>query len=609
MDADMNADSNNPGEVSRSTSRPAARGGARNRLASRAGRFMVAPTRPDVAEQTLKDWLAGAGDIEILRMLGARGSLYPPVAVIRASRDKVTALQRTAGAMLVIEPDEPICAAGAATASASAPSGGHAAAPGFTMMIEVRSDAGRPVEGAEVELIGQRWSAQGLTGRDGKVTLPVIGELPQNIEELIVRPRDGCWGLWQRQPDLAAEAVNSLALRPLADVSEPAWSAQAWGAQAMQVDRLPAEYRGRGVKIALIDSGVATSHRQLRQIARGFEVGGADGGIWSQDAAGHGTPCAGIIAAARDGTNGIRGIAPEAELHVCALPIDPHCSDLAAALDYCVGAAIDVACIGFACPHGSTIVEQRIAAAKQGGLALVAPAGSNGELVQFPACSRHVLAVGAIGQLGTFPPDSPQAAHAASAAAAAGGLFVPAFSCRGLELDLCAPGVAVMVCQAPDGYAVCDGTSLAAAHVAALTGLVLAHHVDFRRDFSARNAMRAERAFQILKETAQPIGQPWLTGAGMPDAARALGRPSQVRSTFVPLRVGLAEMRNAMQSAGLADGGVGNVAFVEPRRGAATVTCVPLNPSPLTIAPGQDREASIKSLMAAMRVAGLSAAG
>jgi subtilisin len=605
----MNADSNDPSEVSRSTSQPAARGGARNRRASRAGRFMVAPTRPDVAEQTLKDWLAGAGNFEILRMLGARGPLYPPVAVIRASQDKVAALQRTAGAMLVIEPDEPICAASlsAATASAYAPSGGHAAAPGFTTTIEVRSEAGGPVEGAQVELIGQRWSAQGLTGRDGKVTLTVFGELPQNVEELIVRPRDGCWGLWQRQPDLAADVVNTLVLWPLADTGEPAWGAQVWGAQAMQVDRLPAEYRGRGVKIALIDSGVATGHRQLRQIARGFEVGGADGGIWSQDAAGHGTPCAGIIAAATEGANGIRGIAPEAELHVCALPIDPHCSDLAAALDYCVGAAIDVACIGFACPHGSTIVEQRIAAAKQGGLALVAPAGSNGGPVQFPACSRHVLAVGAIGQLGTFPPDSPQAAHAASAAAAAGGLFVPAFSCRGLELDLCAPGVAVMACQAPDGYAVCDGTSLAAAHVAALTGLVLAHHIDFRRGFSARNAMRAERAFQILKETAQPIGQPWLTGAGVPDAARALGRPSQVRSMFVPLRVGLAEMRNAMQRAGLADGGVGEVAFVESPRGTATVTCAPLNPSPLTIAPGQEGEASITSLKAAMRVAGLSA--
>ncbi len=584
---------------------------ARGRVASRAGRFMVAPARPDIGEQALKDWLAGAGNIEILRVLAARGPLYPPVAVVRAPHDRMVALQRAAGAAFIVEPDKSLgaCASGTLMPSAFAPSGAVATTGGFTTTVAVLSEAGQPVERADVQLIGQRWSAQGITGSDGKVALTLFGELPQNVEELIVRPREGYWGLWHRRPDIAADAVNSLALRPLAEVGEPGWAAQ-----AMRIDRLPAEYRGRGVKIALIDSGVATSHRQLRRVDHGLEVAGTDGRTWSQDAAGHGTPCAGIIAAAADGASGIRGIAPEAELHVCALPLDPHCSDLAAALDYCIGGGIDVACVGFACRHGSTIIEQRIAAAKQhGGLALVAAAGIGGGAVRFPACSHHVLAVGAVGQLGTFAPDSPQAAHGASAAAAAGGLFVPAFSCRGLELDLGAPGVAVVACQAPDGYGVADGTSLAAAHVAALAGLVLAHHADFRRDFAARNGMRVERVFQILKETAQPIGQPWQTGAGLPDAARALGRPSQVRSMFVPLRVGLAEMRNAMRTAALADAGPDEVPFAEPVRGTATVTQLPLNPSTLTVTPVQvgeiDGETSITSLKAAMRVAGLSAVG
>ena len=376
----------------------------------------------------------------------------------------------------------------------------------------------------------------------------------------------------------------------------------------MQVDRLPPEYRGRGAKIALIDTGVATTNPQLRRINRGVEIGGGDGRAWSQDSAGHGTPIAGVIAAAGDGA--VRGLAPDAEVHVCGLPLDARCSDLAAALDYCVGAGIDVACIGFGCAHGSAIVAQRISAVKErGGLAVVAAAGSSGGPVWFPACSPHVLAVGAIGGLGTFPADSPQAAHGATAAAAAGGLFVPAFSCCGLELDLCAPGVAIVACQSPDAYAVCDGTSIATAHVAALAGLVLAHHADFRRDFAMRNGMRAERVFQILKETAQPIGQPWQTGAGLPDAARALGRPSQVRSMFVPLQVGLAEMRNAIEAAGLAQSGGGDVTLADVARGAATVTRFPLNPSPLTTTPAEEGEATIEDLKAAMRVAGLSAAG
>jgi len=580
---------------------------ARKSLASRTGRFMIAPTQPEVGEQALEDRLTDVGAIEIVRMIAARGTFYPPVAVVRMSSEEAAALQRSAGPALLVEPDEALVTAAVAGAapSAYAPSGANVIGGGFAATIEVLGDGDRPLDGAEVQLIGQRWSAQGITGADGKAALTLYGELPQNVAELIVRPRGGYWGLWQRGPELAADAVNALALQPLAAANEPAW-----GALAMQIDRLPVEYRGRGAKIALIDTGVATTHPQLRRIDRGVEIGGADGRIWSKDPAGHGTPSAGIIAAAVDGTAGIRGLAPEAELHVCSLPRDARCSDLAEAIDYCIGAGIDVASVGFGCAHGSAIVEQRIAAAKQrSGLAIVAAAGSGGGLVQFPACSPQVLAVGAIGGLGTFPADSPQAAHAATAAAVSGGLFVPAFSCGGLDLDLCAPGVAVVACRSPDGYAVCDGTSIAAAHVAALAALVLAHHADFRRDFAVRNGMRAVRVFQILKETAQPIGQPWQTGAGLPDAARALGRPSQVRSMFVPSQVGLAEMRNAIRTAGLAQAGVDDVAFAQLPRGTATVTRFPLNPSPLTATQGEEGEATIKDLKAAMRVAGLSAAG
>src|SRR6266568_6589417 len=157
------------------------------------------------------------------------------------------------------------------------------------------------------------------------------------------------------------------------------------------------------------------------------------------------------------------------------------------------------------------------------------------------------MAVGAIGQLGSYPDDSPQAAEAAAAVTVARGLFVPPFACRGPELDVCAPAVAVIACQSPDGYAVCDGTSLATAQVTALAALILAHHGDFKGGFARRDFQRVERLFQILKATAQPIGHPWQTGAGLPDAARALGVRSEQRATVVPLNVGLRQMRSAIR--------------------------------------------------------------
>jgi hypothetical protein len=277
-----------------------------------------------------------------------------------------------------------------------------------------------------------------------------------------------------------------------------------------------------------------------------------------------------------------------------------------AALDYCLQSGIDVACLGFGCERGSAIVEQRIAAAKQQGVGIIAAAGNAAGTVLFPACSPHVMAVGAIGQMSSYPEDSPQAAQAAAAVGLAGGLFVPPFSCRGPELDLCAPGVAVVACQSPDGYAVCDGTSLAAAHVTALAILVLAHRSDFRAGFAGRDFQRVERLFQILKETAQPVGHPWQTGAGLPDAARALGIWSGRRSLAAPLDAGLGEMRNAIRHLNHIYFGAGEVNTFEPPRGPANVTRLPLSPISWTFLAESGAKTDVHELKAAMMLAGLS---
>jgi subtilisin len=577
--------------------------GDRRKL-TRTSQYMIAPAGPGVSGQALEERLNQFGNVEILRTRDRRDTIAPPIAVVRMADDAAAALRRIAAGTLIIEPDVLLRAASYVGARSVFPPAAMMTALGPDLKVKIRivSEGGTPVERTVVRLLGERASIQGLTDDEGRVDLTLQGELPETVADILVNARSGFWGLWQQRPYLEADTVNTFTLKPL---SLP--EALDWGGAAMQFDRIPHQCRGGGIRIALIDSGVATSHKQLTRIDHGIDIRSAGGKSWSKDAIDHGTPCAGLISAAPQTAHGVRGYAPDSELHVCKLPSDAYCSDLIVALDYCLQNAIDVACLGFGCERGSVLVEQRISEAKQNGMSLIAAAGNSAGAVLFPACSPNVMAVGAVGQAGSFPEDSPQAAQAAAAVAVAGGFFVPPFSCRGPELDLCAPGVAVIACQPPDGFAVCDGTSLAAAHVAALAALILADHSDFRGSFSARDFQRVERLFQILKDTAQPIGHPWQTGAGLPDATRALGIWSERPATVVPLNVGLRQMRSAIRRLDETQFGTSEAMPFEPLRGPANVSCLPLNPGPLVFQDDGRGKASVHELKAAMALAGLAA--
>src|SRR6266852_4743414 len=52
------------------------------------------------------------------------------------------------------------------------------------------------------------------------------------------------------------QCVNSFTLQPIGLLDE-----LDWGGKAMRFDLLPSECRGAGIKIALVDTGVATSHK------------------------------------------------------------------------------------------------------------------------------------------------------------------------------------------------------------------------------------------------------------------------------------------------------------------------------------------------------------
>lgn len=582
----MNAKPDN-GRSSEATSRPtaAAREQARNRGAAptKSGEgvteFMVAAR--DGRTEVPKEQLKSEAGVEVRKIIPGCGG----VVMIRATAEKAEELRTTLG--LLVEPDELLLAASLRPGDTMLP---LSSAPGFTTTIQLAGENNEPVDRAEVHVVGACWTSHGITGPDGKAQLAIFGETPESITELIVKPRAGFWPLRKARPRLQADAVNTVGLRALP--AQPG----GWPAAALRLDRLPEDYTGKGVRIGLIDTGVATGHRQLTGIARGMDLAG--GQEWSNDPVGHGTVLAGILVAAPQ-AGPLRGIAPEAELMVARLPPDARCGDLATALDACIDQEMDLVVLGFGCQGTSEIIDRRLAAAKRKGIAVVAAAGNGGGAVQFPACSPSVLAVGALGRQSELPTNSSDTS-AVAGPVDADGLFIPTFSSSGAEIDVCAPAVAVFACQAPDGYTIADGTSIAAAHVAGLAALLLAHHPDFHGDYAERDGRRVERLFQVIKETARPLAHldPGRSGAGLPDAALAFGLAAREPLT---LRQGEASGRMDTLRAALRLAGLTPQAARPIARGPAATTQSPLSRPTAPAVPG----GGLKNMRVAMTMAGL----
>jgi hypothetical protein len=221
-------------------------------------------------------------------------------------------------------------------------------------------------------------------------------------------------------------------------------------------------------------------------------------------------------------------------------------SHLIEALDRCIELQVDIVNLSFGSNQRSEILDARIQEAKELGVACVVAAGSSSGPVQFPASSPHVLAVAAVGKQGEFPAESYHATQVWEGSPDASEEYFSArFTCFGPEIDVCAPGVAILSCVPPNDYAVWDGTSAAAPHVTGLAALVLAHHPDFQGPFKVRNAARVERLFQILWQSARPLnlGDPNRTGAGMPDAVNALllSRPEVRPEELLPRLLAVVE--------------------------------------------------------------------
>jgi subtilisin len=489
--------------------------------------------------------------------------------------------------------------------------------------IQVRSSAGAPVAQASVYLYGQGIPAQGRTDDNGMVTLSLLNESDSTIEAIYINPLRDHWSMWVNQPVLTSGQLNSITLSSLGQsfAGFPETQLLGWGQKAMRLDHVPAALDGANLRVAVIDSGAAAlTHPDLAGIHQGVDLTTSPSNAvnWTDDTIAHGSHCSGIIAGANSG-GGIRGFAPAADMHAARIFPGGRISSLLDAVDYCIDQQIDVINMSLGAGGTSQILLQKLAQAREQGIACIVAAGNSGDAVQFPGSSPDVLTVAAIGQDGSFPDNSYHAQQRWTRGSKDRGFFAAQFSCHGPEIDVCGPGVAIVSAVPTNGFASWDGTSMATPHIAGLAALVLAHHPDFQTPaFRLRTAARVDRLFQILKESATPLnlGDPTRTGVGLPDAVRALGlgaggvtvsgQPSTSAQNDA-IRSALTRVRQELVLAGLLS--VVTPASTGPTEVSPTLAGAASAPigSDVTVSVNEIMRA-LQSLEAQMRAAGLTAA-
>ena len=376
----------------------------------------------------------------------ATGAVAPAATAGESSRSAARAEQERAGATSLPPPslagakgEDPFARRRAAQALG-------AARPGSTARLVVQGGAEADLAGLAEQARRHGGAVQRLAARTRTVAVEVpstaVGAVTRRLEALpgvvAVEPaqRYG-YGYVPSDPQYASRQKTYFdAVR-----AEPAWDGN----------------RGRGVRVAVLDSGVDDTHPELAGTVVG-RYNAADGSATTSDAAGHGTAVASVIAAESDGV-GMAGAAAEAD--ILAVKVEDAAGNIwsdavADGIRWAVANGAQVINLSLGSTAPDPLTSSAVAAARAAGAVVVASAGNAGtDARHYPAAYPGVVSVGAT---------------------TADGSARASFSSHGSWVSVAAPGqgvlAAVPAALDPDGYAAVDGTSFSAPLVAAEAALV-----------------------------------------------------------------------------------------------------------------------------------------
>ncbi|MFE5483264.1 type VII secretion-associated serine protease mycosin [Streptomyces sp. NPDC056527] len=256
-----------------------------------------------------------------------------------------------------------------------------------------------------------------------------------------------------------------------------------WSLQRVLLDELWQDTKGKGIRVAVIDTGVDDVNPQLKaavdaKAGKDYlkpdkenpgpgdeQRGKTDGTV---DEVGHGTKVAGIIAARPRSGTGFVGLAPEATI----IPIrqndeknSGNSDTMALAIDHAIAKDADVINISqdtTKAQKPDSPMGQAVARAVAKGIVVVASAGNDGMDGQlkstFPAAFPGVLAVASSDRNNERAP----------------------FSQSGTMVGVAAPGVDMVSTVPGGGQCVDNGTSFSAPYVSGVAALLRAKHPEWK---------------------------------------------------------------------------------------------------------------------------------
>ncbi|MFF7980737.1 type VII secretion-associated serine protease mycosin [Streptomyces sp. NPDC007901] len=317
--------------------------------------------------------------------------------------------------------------------------------------------------------------------------------------------------------------AGSLALLPSATAYADSIRAQQWGLSALHLDEAWRTTKGKGITVAVLDTGVEADHPDLvGNVLAAKDMIGFGAGPGNRNWARHGTAMAGIIAGHGHGVgngDGVMGVAPEAKILPVRVILEDGDSARAKARSTRGNALAEG--IRWAADHGADVInlslgddsdsahpepseDEAIQYALKKDVVVVASAGNGGDKgdhISYPAAYPGVVAATAVDKFGVRA----------------------SFSTRRWYATVSAPGDDIVIADPDHKYYEGWGTSAASAFVSGAVALIKAAHP----------GLTPAQIKKLLEDTARDApsgGRDDSRGFGMIDPAAAIKAAAKLKT-------------------------------------------------------------------------------